>query len=105
MAFLIAGAPGIFLAPLVLLTVREPFPAGRPIRSRAAVPPVGAALRFVGRNHKVFVPHIVGYSMATMSLSTLFAWSPAYLGRTFGALPQEAGYLLGAIAIGQAEAA
>lgn len=90
-AFLALGVPGIVLAALVVLTVREPARrADRP----AAAPGMRQVLADLGRN-RAAVHLIGGGSVATLWGWGLLWWMPTYLGRTFGLSVAEAGALLG----------
>lgn len=95
--FIVVGAPGLLLAPLLWLTVKEPrSPAAR---RGAGVPSFAAVLRMLWSRRAVFVPHMVGFTFAAMALFAVLGWSPAYLMRTFAMDAGQSGLWLGLIAI------
>lgn len=94
----LAGLPGLVLAALILFTVREPH-AGQDRTKGGDVPSFASVLGFLAQNRSIFLPHMIGFTLAAMSLYTLLSWSPAYLIRTFGLSPKDTGYWLGPIAI------
>lgn len=91
------GLPGLLLALIIFLTVREPFPSGRRPQTEAA--PFSAVLGFLWGQRPVFIPHMLGFTLAAMALFTVLGWSPAYLMRTFDLKPGDVGLPLGLIAI------
>lgn len=95
--FLIVGAPGVLLALILWLTVKEPYPSGK--RPNVDSPSFGAVLAYLGKHRAIFAPHIIGYTFAAMALFAVLGWSPAYLMRTFGLTPATSGVWLGVIAI------
>jgi MFS family permease len=91
------GAPGVLLALVFALTVADPrktFASTQPER-----PQWGDVLRFLMTNRGIFLPHILGYSFSAIALFGLLSWSPAYLIRVHHLSPQQAGLVLGSIAI------
>ena len=97
LVFLIVGLPGLLLALLVILTMRDPLSASA--RAQEQVPDFGAVLRLLADQRGIFVPHIIGFTFAAMALFAILGWSPAYLMRTFGLNAAESGFWLGLIAI------
>lgn len=91
------GLPGLLLALIIFLTVREPFPSGRRPQTEAA--PFGAVVAFLKTERAIFIPHMIGFTLAAMALFTVLGWSPAYLMRTFDLKPGNVGATLGVIAI------
>ncbi|WP_347271759.1 MFS transporter [Rhizorhabdus histidinilytica] len=92
--FLVAGAPGIVLA-LLVLAIREPRRQGGSGESEYD----GALLPFLRQNWTV---HLVfaASSMLTVVIHYCFAaWSPAILGRVFAWNPAQIGAALGMIAV------
>ncbi|WP_198350999.1 spinster family MFS transporter [Flavisphingomonas formosensis] len=98
LVFLLVGAPGVLLALLVFLTVKEPLSADER-NAVGAVPRFSAVLRFLWRERAIFGPHIAGFTCAAMALFALLGWSPAYLMRSFGLTPAQSGLWLGCIAL------
>ena len=96
LAFMAAGAPGVLLALVVVLFVKEPA------RTTTIAPPTFAQVLFFMRGCGAIYPCIfIGYSFAAMALFSLMGWSPAYLMRTFHLNAHASGYWLGlAIVVG-----
>lgn len=97
--FFVVGLPGLLVALLFLLSVRDPRRkalardrSGRVIRMTTA-----DALRFVLRHRKTFGCHYLGFSCYAMALFCLMSWTPAFYIRHFGLSPVQAGYTLGTI--------
>ena len=96
LAFMAAGAPGVLLALVVVLFVKEPA------RTTTIAPPTFAQVLAFMRGCGAIYPCIfIGYSFAAMALFSLMGWSPAYLMRTFHLNAHASGYWLGlAIVVG-----
>jgi MFS family permease len=96
LAFMLAGAPGVLLALIVVLFVKEPARV-----QAAAAPTFAQVLSFMRGCGAVYPCIFVGYSFAAMALFSLMSWSPAYLMRTFHLDAHASGYWLGlAIVLG-----
>jgi MFS family permease len=95
MTFIAVGLPGVLVALLIRLTVRDPS------RTELSTPgPTGSEnglWDFLRAHRGVFTSHYVGYSMSAMALFGLLSWAPAYLIRTYGLSAQQTGYTLGPI--------
>lgn len=104
LAFLVLGIPGVAVALIVALTVREPRRGGldadprRPEPAPPGRPGIAAqlvlTLRFV-RTQRSAVHLIVGGSIATFWSWGLMLWTPAFLQRSHHLTVGEAGTLLG----------
>jgi MFS family permease len=94
-AFLVLGIPGLLVALLVWLTVREPR-RGQLDSGDAARQPVTllTTLRFIARQRSA-VHLILGGSVATFWSWGLMWWTPAFLQRSHHMTVGEAGQLLG----------
>jgi MFS family permease len=94
-AFLVLGIPGLLVALLVWLTVREPR-RGQLDSGDAARQPVTllTTLRFIARQRSA-VHLILGGSVATLWSWGLMWWTPAFLQRSHHMTVGEAGQLLG----------
>jgi predicted MFS family arabinose efflux permease len=92
-AFLVLGIPGVVVAIIVWLTVREPR---RGQLDAAAVVPstFGATLRYIARQRSA-VHLLLGGSLATFWSWGLMWWTPAFLQRSHHLSVGEAGQLLG----------
>ncbi|RRN64167.1 MFS transporter [Caulobacter sp. 602-1] len=97
LVFILVGLPGLPVALLVRQTIREPFGDGR--RPSQDTPPFSAVLALLGRQRRIFVPHIAGFMLAAMALFAVLGWSPAFIMRRYGLSPAESGVWLGLVAV------
>jgi MFS family permease len=97
--FFIVGLPGLLIALLFALTVRDPARKGLAQDGAGRIKRVSMAdsLRFVGAHRKTFFCHYIGFSFYAMTLYCLMGWSPAFYMRHFGLSPVDAGYTLGTV--------
>lgn len=95
--FVLVGLPGVLLAIVIALTVREPGSDAGPRRQHA--PSTMDVLRFLAARKAIFLPHMLGFSMMAATLYGFLGWSPAYLMRTFGLAAPDVGLRLGVIAL------
>jgi sugar phosphate permease len=94
LAFLVLGIPGVVMALIVWLTVREPRRGQLDaVAVTAAASPL-ATLRFVARQRSA-VHLLVGGSVATFWSWGLMWWTPAFLQRSHHMTVGQAGQLLG----------
>jgi predicted MFS family arabinose efflux permease len=95
MAFVVLGIPGVVLALIVWLTVREPtrgqLDAGHPPDARSTFT---ETLRFIAHQRSA-VHLLVGGSVATFWSWGLMWWTPAFLQRSHHLTVGQAGQLLG----------
>ncbi|WP_169542577.1 MFS transporter [Sphingomonas baiyangensis] len=92
-AFLIVGAPGLLLAP-VLLMMREPErrgPGGKQPLS------IGAVVRIVRERGHALSLMFAGFSMVTVFNFAFNVWTPALFARVYGWNPAEVGLGFGLI--------
>ncbi|HEY9318786.1 MULTISPECIES: spinster family MFS transporter [Achromobacter] len=99
--FFIVGLPGLLVALLILLTVRDPHRLGlrRNAAGQAQKPTLRDTARFLGRHRGTFFCHYLGFSFYAMVLFALLGWTPAFYMRKFGMSPVEAGYMLGVVVL------
>jgi MFS family permease len=95
LTFVAVGLPGIVVALLIQLTVRDP--KRKELSPAAQLQAQPGLWAFLSANRGVFASHYFGYSMSAMVLFTLLSWAPAFLIRTYGLDAPEAGYILGFI--------
>lgn len=78
--FFIVGLPGVLVALLILLTVRDPQRKGlrHDADGRVQKPTAGALFRFLGRHRGTFCCHYLGFSFYAMILFCLLGWTPAF---------------------------
>lgn len=97
-AFLLVGAPGLLLAAIIHISVKEPLPPAQRAGGEPH-PSLGAVLRFLWQERAIFLPHMIGYTFAAMALFAMLGWSPAYLMRTYGLNPAQSGLWLGVVIV------
>ena len=92
-AFILTGVPGIAMAFMVLL-VTEPAR-----RARSSTAPnaagYGEAIRFLGKQKRLFWAIFAGFGMAYTSTISLQLWLPAYFVRVHGWSASQIGIVLG----------
>ena len=93
-AFLVLGAPGLVLALIVWLTVREPARGALDTHARTQPESFAATLRFI-RGQRSALHILIGASVATLWSWGLMWWTPAFLERTYHLGVGEGGELLG----------
>lgn len=101
LTFFVVGLPGLLVALLILLTVRDPQRKGltRNADGQAERPGITVTMRFLGRHRATFTCHYLGFSFYAMILFCLLGWAPAYYMRTYGMTPTEVGYMLGVVVL------
>lgn len=100
LVFLITGLPGLPLALWVWLTVREPRRSGllATAAGQAALP-VGETLRWLGARRRVYLPLLIGLSLAAMFGSGYMSWVAVFFMRVHGLSAGEVGQFFGAAAL------
>ena len=93
--FLIVGLPGILLALIFSITVKDPTRGHTSHEIEKAS--FGETLKFIRHNSKFFWAHYGGFVLTAVALFGLLSWLPAYLGRRFELNPGEIGLILGPI--------
>lgn len=78
--FVIVGLPGLVLAPIVLLFVRDP----RESRATRQKFPLGAAWASLGAKRRFLIPHYAGFTAQAAVFFSMMAWLPAVVGRRLG---------------------
>ncbi len=92
--FLAVGLPGVLVALLMLLTVKEP-PRKGSIGDQNQVASVTEVVQFLVARKRAFLCHIFGMSAYIMVVFSLNVWGPTYLIRGFGFEPATAGWVTG----------
>lgn len=95
LTFFIVGFPGLLVAILVMMTVREPPRHGV---SDDAIPLLDV-IDYLWQRRRAYGGHILGISIFIMVVYALNLWGPTYFIRTFGYSRPEAGWVFGIIMI------
>ena len=96
--FIVVGAPGLLLALLMLLTVREPARKGIPQSASAdEQPSIREVLQFIRDNHRVYASLIGGVALLSILGYALSTWYPEFLQRSYGLEKAEAGRRFGSL--------
>lgn len=92
--FVVIGLPGLLVALLIALTVREPE---RQLTGGETqdIPGVRDALAFIGRNARALVPLFAGYSCIAVIGYSFMVWGPVHFMRLHDLDASEVGLLLG----------
>ncbi|MEJ8566428.1 spinster family MFS transporter [Elongatibacter sediminis] len=94
MTFFIVGIPGVIIAALFFVTIRDPERKGvNP--AQASGYPVRDVFRYIGLHRRTFLAHYIGFGFMSLSLFALLSWAPAFLIRNFGLTAREVGLYLG----------
>lgn len=94
-AFVAAGAPGIFLALLFFLTVREPARRAAPGEGVVSDPvPLGQALRYLVRS-RAFVFGVGAGTFVSMNMAITHTWVPTFISRVHDLGQSDIGALMG----------
>jgi MFS family permease len=96
LTFFIVGLPGLLVALLMILTVREPPRSGITPMSQSSVP-LPEAARFIWQRRAAYGAHVVGISLFVMVVYALNLWGPTYFIRVFGYTTPQAGWTFGLI--------
>ncbi|MBJ8481867.1 spinster family MFS transporter [Acinetobacter vivianii] len=99
LTFFIVGLPGVLLALVMILTVKEPKRKGLKLDQNGQVIQASFknSIAFIKTHKKTFFCHFIGFSFYTMMLYSLLGWAPAFYMRHFGLDASQTGYILGII--------
>lgn len=101
LAFFYAGLPGLFVAALIFLTLREPARRGRvrdtPSAAAAPAVPLREVVAFIGQNRRTLICHLGGFSLIGILVNGLVLWTPSFFHRTYGWEVADAGVAYGTI--------
>lgn len=97
MTFFIVGFPGLIVAALFYLTVKDPE------RKGAAEGQSGYAIRevlgYIGKNKGSFSAHYVGFGLLSLVLYALMSWAPAFFLRNYELTTRDVGLYLGTLVL------
>ncbi len=105
MTFFIVGLPGLLVAALFILTVKDPERKGlagtADAQGRVAVHSFsfGDVLRYVGEHRRTFASHYLGFGFMSLALFSLMNWAPAYFLRNFDMSVRDVGLSLGLVVL------
>lgn len=99
--FFLVGLPGLLVALLIALTIRDPARKGLKLDAAGKVhaPSMKQAFRFLAVHRKTFTCHYLGFSFYAMTLFCMLSWTPAFYMRKFGLAPSDTGYMLGIVVL------
>ena len=94
MVFIVIGLPGLLVALLTALSVKEP--ARRGLLRAEKVKQIGMTqvLGYLWQNKAVFLPMYGAMALAALAMGSI-SWQPAFVQRTYGWTPQHIGMVLG----------
>lgn len=94
--FLVAGLPGVLLACVIWLTMKEP-PRSYSRKTIEKAPPMSQAIVFVAKSPAILFS-VIGLTLASMSVSSAWTWITPILVRQHDFSLTDAGLLVGAAA-------
>lgn len=98
--FIVVGLPGVLVAALVLLTVREPARKDKLVEAPSDKPlPFSETLKFAKNHLRVYSALTFGYSTTALLGYGLLAWVPTLFIRNYGWTPAEIGFVFGLIVL------
>ena len=97
MTFFIVGLPGLLIAALFFLTVKDPERKG--VVQGDSGYSIGEVLSYIGQNKGSFTAHYVGFGLLALVLYALMSWAPAFFLRNFELTTREVGLYLGTLVL------
>lgn len=97
MTFFIVGLPGVLIAALFFLTVRDPERKG--IIAGATGFTIREVLAYIGKQKYTFIAHFLGFGLMALALFALLSWAPAYLIRNYELSTRDVGIYLGVLVL------
>lgn len=101
-AFLAAGIPGLIMAALLMLTVREPVRRNLHGAGRAAAavqPKMREVFAFMAQRRRLFLSILLGFSCVSILHYAVTSWAPTFLIRTYGWTASEVGLRYGVVVL------
>lgn len=101
LVFFIVGIPGLLVALLFLLTVKEPQRKDLKLLPSGEIdqPSFSETLQFVRRHRGSFSCIYLGYSFYAMAMFAMLSWLPAFYMRKYGLDATHTGYYLGVVVL------
>lgn len=97
MTFFIVGLPGLLVAALFYLTIKDPERKG--VSSQSSGFSIREVMQYIGRNKGAFGAHYVGFGLLSLVLFALLSWAPAFLLRNFELTTRDVGIYLGTLVL------
>jgi MFS family permease len=97
LTLVVVGLPGLLLAPLLRLSVREPRRMREP-GERENYTTVAQGVGYLLQHFRLYGFMFLGIGAVTTALFGFVSWLPTLLVRAYGETPAHAGYLVGSIA-------
>jgi MFS family permease len=98
MTLLMVGGPGLLLAAMFRLTIRDPERTGGAATGAQSYS-LEVVAAYVAAHRRAFLAHYFGFSCLALACFALLFWAPAYLFRNYGLSAREAGVSLGSIVL------
>jgi len=97
MTFFMVGLPGLLVAALFFITIRDPERKG--VASDGSTFSFGDVLRYIGEHKATFTAHYLGFGFLALALFALMNWAPAYFLRKYDLSIREVGMYLGLVVL------
>ena len=97
MTFFMVGLPGLLVAALFFITIRDPERKG--VSSDSAGFSIREVFRYIGSHKATFTAHYLGFGFMALALFALMNWAPAYFLRKYDLPIREVGLYLGLIVL------
>ena len=97
MTFFIVGLPGLLIAALFFITVKDPERKG--VVQGDSGYSIGEVFAYIGQNKGSFTAHYVGFGLLALVLYALMSWAPAFFLRNFELTTREVGLYLGTLVL------
>ncbi len=99
LTFIFLGCPGLFIAILMLFTVRDPRHSPLAGRENAVRMTFAQMLGYLAKHIRFYAPFYIGLALVTTVSMGTISWMPTAIVRTFGGSVQQAGYQVGAMGL------
>jgi MFS family permease len=97
MTFFLVGIPGLLVAALFYITIKDPQRKG--VASDARAYTFGEVLGYIGGHKATFTAHYLGFGFMALTLFGLMNWAPAYFLRKYSMPIQDVGLYLGLVVL------
>ncbi len=97
MTFFIVGLPGLIVAALFYLTVKDPERKG--VVEGDSGYAIKDVFAYIGKNKGAFSAHYLGFGLLALVLYALMSWAPAFLLRNYELTTRDVGIYLGTLVL------